>query len=395
MNGVAHNMVRSYCTATVTECPMNISKQDSQDVSLPILLQNQNHQSMHAREQSEDHIPTLHSKKPKSKRSHKSASMKRSYSGQPSKKQAQLPLSINVGDHVLLTVDREGIVLYIGEVHFARGIWFGIELMNGSVGTHDGIIGNKRYFHTSPGRGLFVQGSKIRRKMRERDWASSPRQRRRHSLQQMLRIEQMDDDLDMMDLNTNSIPNKLNKSKSQQFETRNNRNNCQLAIATPISIDDLSRSHSNPSTINIDTLKNVLRAEIEMEFQTKFDELKKLLMEKQKRDGEEENIDESPRKKRKHKSKKKKKKKKKKKSKRKRKLNKKRKSKSISNANPTARTHGRTISLVSESLSGDECAPPTPTSVQMTEASDFDDTDIRYHPHQQISKQTHFWSLRK
>ena len=46
----------------------------------------------------------------------------------------------------MLSKNREGIILYTGEVHFAKGIWVGLELVNGAIGSHDGIVEKKRYF---------------------------------------------------------------------------------------------------------------------------------------------------------------------------------------------------------------------------------------------------------
>ena len=46
----------------------------------------------------------------------------------------------------MLSQRREAVILYIGAVHFAEGIWFGVELIDGSLGVHDGAINGKRYF---------------------------------------------------------------------------------------------------------------------------------------------------------------------------------------------------------------------------------------------------------
>eukprot|EP01083_Nonionella_stella_P096203 270365_1 len=89
--------------------------------------------------------------------------------------------SIKVGDEVLLPAHREGIVRYVGNVHFGAGTWFGIELLNGAIGLHDGKVDNKRYFRTMgyrANRGIFVQGKDIRRKSskhKTRHRVSSPR----------------------------------------------------------------------------------------------------------------------------------------------------------------------------------------------------------------------------
>ena len=57
-----------------------------------------------------------------------------------------MTLPYKVGDAVLLSREREGIIRYIGNVHFSKGIWCGIELVGGSLGTNDGKMEGRRYF---------------------------------------------------------------------------------------------------------------------------------------------------------------------------------------------------------------------------------------------------------
>lgn len=42
-------------------------------------------------------------------------------------------------------VCKKGIVRYIGHVHFAEGIWLGVELRD-KKGKHNGIVKGERYF---------------------------------------------------------------------------------------------------------------------------------------------------------------------------------------------------------------------------------------------------------
>jgi len=70
-----------------------------------------------------------------------------------------------VGDIVVLSGGRTAWIRYVGEVHFAEGEWFGVEVLKGAAGKHDGSVGHHRYFTTQPGRGLFVKEDAIRRKL--------------------------------------------------------------------------------------------------------------------------------------------------------------------------------------------------------------------------------------
>ncbi|KAG8238872.1 hypothetical protein J437_LFUL018783 [Ladona fulva] len=48
-----------------------------------------------------------------------------------------------------------GVVKYIGQVEFAEGYWFGLE-MKEQKGKHDGVVNGKRYFKCKPGHGIMV-----------------------------------------------------------------------------------------------------------------------------------------------------------------------------------------------------------------------------------------------
>ena len=92
-----------------------------------------------------------------SQSSHNLMSLSESKSSKKKKKKAtnspispSSPIQENIeyyiNDYVLLSKDREGVIRFIGDVHFTKGIVYGIELMNGSMGKHDGMIDNERYF---------------------------------------------------------------------------------------------------------------------------------------------------------------------------------------------------------------------------------------------------------
>jgi len=75
-----------------------------------------------------------------------------------------------IGDEVLMSKDRVGVVRYVGELkELGTGLWYGVELTDGSIGQSDGTVHGKQYFATEGKRALFVQSAKIRRKMNQKD----------------------------------------------------------------------------------------------------------------------------------------------------------------------------------------------------------------------------------
>ncbi|XP_060527561.1 uncharacterized protein LOC132702794 isoform X2 [Cylas formicarius] len=65
----------------------------------------------------------------------------------------------HVGQKVLAG-DQEGLLRYVGAVHFAKGTWCGIELFN-NVGKNDGVVKGIRYFACGRSRGLMVPVAKV------------------------------------------------------------------------------------------------------------------------------------------------------------------------------------------------------------------------------------------
>ena len=79
-------------------------------------------------------------------------------------------VQFDVGDQLLLSKDRMGVLRYAGEIpELGAGIWYGVELTDGSVGQTDGAVKGKRYFQCDDKRALFVPLLKIRRKMNAKD----------------------------------------------------------------------------------------------------------------------------------------------------------------------------------------------------------------------------------
>lgn len=76
-----------------------------------------------------------------------------------------------VGDEVLISKDRTGILHYIGKVPEMGDdkIWYGLELTSGTMGQNDGSIKGKRYFQANGKRGMFIPESKLRRRLNRKD----------------------------------------------------------------------------------------------------------------------------------------------------------------------------------------------------------------------------------
>jgi len=103
------------------------------------------------------------------------------------KEKSTLQPALEVGCKVEVDGGRTGILRFIGHVHYKTGVYYGIELTDGSLGVNNGTVGQDRYFtckakvnqgarwrpgqesggkKTAPLRGVFVRRFKIRRVLR-------------------------------------------------------------------------------------------------------------------------------------------------------------------------------------------------------------------------------------
>ncbi|XP_061828253.1 CAP-Gly domain-containing linker protein 3 isoform X2 [Nerophis lumbriciformis] len=71
-------------------------------------------------------------------------------------------LNVEVGDHVLVAGQKQGIVRFFGKTDFAPGFWFGVEL-DQPTGKHDGSVFGVRYFNCLPKYGVFAPPSRVQR----------------------------------------------------------------------------------------------------------------------------------------------------------------------------------------------------------------------------------------
>lgn len=66
-----------------------------------------------------------------------------------------IKVDVVVGDKVFFDGTKSATVRYIGEVHFAAGVWYGLQLLDGG-GKHDGTLNGKTYFRC---KAMFVKDS--------------------------------------------------------------------------------------------------------------------------------------------------------------------------------------------------------------------------------------------
>lgn len=73
-------------------------------------------------------------------------------------------LDMKPGD-VVRVEEGIGVIRYLGEVRFAKGIWAGVELVE-KLGMHDGQVGGKRYFRCKANHGVLCDTAKISKKIK-------------------------------------------------------------------------------------------------------------------------------------------------------------------------------------------------------------------------------------
>eukprot|EP01084_Bolivina_argentea_P112833 201192_1 len=79
-----------------------------------------------------------------------------------------------LGDLVILNKNKQGLIRYIGEIYGDAHIWYGIELIGGYKGFHNGTFQGQKYFACGIHQGIFVKKHQIVRKMTPIDFNISP-----------------------------------------------------------------------------------------------------------------------------------------------------------------------------------------------------------------------------
>ncbi|XP_064477315.1 CAP-Gly domain-containing linker protein 3-like isoform X2 [Ornithodoros turicata] len=85
-------------------------------------------------------------------------------------------LGLKIGDQVAIGGAKVGILRYCGTIHFAAGVWAGVELYD-PLGKNDGSLGGISYFHCDMNHGIFAPITKVQKYDGGplMEYASSPR----------------------------------------------------------------------------------------------------------------------------------------------------------------------------------------------------------------------------
>ncbi|XP_068748454.1 CAP-Gly domain-containing linker protein 1-like isoform X1 [Montipora capricornis] len=72
----------------------------------------------------------------------------------------EVELNLKIGDRVVVSGSKHGVLRYVGETGFAKGKWAGVEL-DEPLGKNDGAVAGTRYFQCEPTYGLFAPLHKV------------------------------------------------------------------------------------------------------------------------------------------------------------------------------------------------------------------------------------------
>merc|ERR1719361_1010505 len=75
--------------------------------------------------------------------------------------QPQNTKNYKIGDMILFNKSKQGLIRYIGPLHNDSNQWFGIEVIGGSKGFHDGSFQGHRYFACGAHQGIFLKKHQI------------------------------------------------------------------------------------------------------------------------------------------------------------------------------------------------------------------------------------------
>merc|ERR1712060_863895 len=124
----------------------------------------------HRKEPRKTHLPPKPEPKPKQKKKKRSQSPQTLFidgTMNPKELKRIKRLKIALGDKLEIHGHKEGIVKYIGSTEFSKGVVFGLELCDGSLGDNSGTVNGRSYFECREKRGIFVPSSEIRKKVKE------------------------------------------------------------------------------------------------------------------------------------------------------------------------------------------------------------------------------------
>ncbi|KAK6192677.1 hypothetical protein SNE40_004109 [Patella caerulea] len=152
---------------------------------------------------------------------------------------------VKIGDRVLVSGSKTGVLRFVGETEFAKGEWAGVEL-DEQMGKNDGAVAGKRYFECKPMFGLFAPVHKV------------------------------------MKITANYIPNQMTRSLNTSLRGTRERSGSQDSISSiSSSVSSVSRSRNTkaaqrPGAVSVNTSTSALQKALK----EKEDHIEQLLRER-------------------------------------------------------------------------------------------------------------------
>ena len=81
--------------------------------------------------------------------------------------------NLEVGDHVLVSGVKPGVIAFIGPTQFARGVWAGV-VLDTNEGKNSGSVNGVAYFECKPNHGLFARPEKLKLVTKASDVNATP-----------------------------------------------------------------------------------------------------------------------------------------------------------------------------------------------------------------------------
>ena len=73
---------------------------------------------------------------------------------------SRVATGFSVGDRVLVSGNKQGVIAFLGPTRFAKGEWAGV-VLDEAVGKNDGSVQGVRYFDCAPNKGIFARPEKL------------------------------------------------------------------------------------------------------------------------------------------------------------------------------------------------------------------------------------------
>ena len=107
----------------------------------------------------------------------------------PTSTKARVVTGFSVGDRVLVSGNKRGVIAFLGPTRFAKGEWAGV-VLDEAVGKNDGSVQGVKYFECPPNKGIFARPEKLEPILNQPELVRSKQPQQQPQQQQQLRQQQ-------------------------------------------------------------------------------------------------------------------------------------------------------------------------------------------------------------